>query len=160
MTIRQVQAIAFDLTAMLGASGCVPIDTLKTASAGHTGCAPEQISISNVRSASGGGLWNATCNGKTYLCSDVGTGKSSAEISCALARQLQNGCSWNDALARLRRDGANIVERIASVKDVFSNDLTDAKRVVNNSSAWSDVAERTATHFEWELNADSNDGSE
>ena len=86
MIIKQVPMIAFYLAAMLGASGCVSIDTLKTASAGHTGCAPEQMSISNVRGATGGLLWNATCNGKTYLCSDVGTGKSSSEISCALAQ--------------------------------------------------------------------------
>src|SRR5579863_659828 len=86
MIIRKLPTIIFCLAAMLGASGCVPIDALKTASAGHTGCAPEQISISNVRGATGGTLWNASCNGKTYLCSDVGTGKSSSEISCALAQ--------------------------------------------------------------------------
>lgn len=86
MIIKQVPSIAFYLAGMLGVSGCVSIDALKTASAGHTGCAPDQISISNVRGATGGSLWNATCNGKTYLCSNVDTGKSSSDISCALAQ--------------------------------------------------------------------------
>jgi hypothetical protein len=86
MIKRRVPKVAFYLAAMLGASACVNIDALKTASAGHTGCAPEQMTISNVRGAAGGSLWNASCNGKTYLCSDVGTGKSSSEISCALAQ--------------------------------------------------------------------------
>jgi len=86
MKQRQVPTFACYLAVMLSASGCVSIDALKTASAGHTGCTPEQMSISNVRGATGGALWNATCNGKTYLCSEVGTGKSSSEISCAVAQ--------------------------------------------------------------------------
>jgi hypothetical protein len=87
MTSRPLRTIAVNLAALPGATGCVSqTDYLKTASAGHTGCAPEQITISNVRGTGGGSLWDATCNGKTYLCSEAGTGKSSAELSCAQAQ--------------------------------------------------------------------------
>jgi hypothetical protein len=59
---------------------------LKTISAGHTGCTPEQISISNFHADTfgGGEVWNATCNGKVYICSGV-AGKASGDYSCAPA---------------------------------------------------------------------------
>jgi hypothetical protein len=72
------------ILALLGVTGCVSTSQLKLISAGHTGCAPEQLTISNVQGL--GAMWNATCNGKTYLCSGVSTGKSSADYSCALAQ--------------------------------------------------------------------------
>jgi hypothetical protein len=59
-------------------------DQLKTASAGHTGCTPEQLTIANVRTSGGGLLWNATCNGKTYLCDRASL--TSEESSCAPAQ--------------------------------------------------------------------------
>jgi hypothetical protein len=78
---------AVSLAVLFGAAACVSFtDTLKTATAGHTGCAPEQLTISNLRTSGGGFLWNATCNGKVYLCSQVSTGKSDAEYSCAPAQ--------------------------------------------------------------------------
>jgi hypothetical protein len=87
MTSRLLSLVTVIFAVMLSATACVPLtDQLKTASAGHTGCVPEQLKISNIRSAGGGLLWNATCNGKTYLCSEVASGKSSAEYSCALAQ--------------------------------------------------------------------------
>jgi hypothetical protein len=87
MTSRLLSPVTVIFTIMLSAPACVSVtDQLKTASAGHTGCAPEQLTISNLRSAGGGLLWNATCNGKTYLCSEVASGKSSAEYSCAPAQ--------------------------------------------------------------------------
>ena len=57
---------------------------LKIISAGHTGCAPEQLSISNFHADTfgGGEVWNATCNEKVYLCSGV-AGKGSGDYSCA-----------------------------------------------------------------------------
>ena len=86
MTSRLLSLATIIFAAMLSATACVSVtDQLKTASAGHTGCEPEQLTISNLRSAGGGLLWNATCNGKTYLCSEI-AGKSSAEYSCALAQ--------------------------------------------------------------------------
>jgi hypothetical protein len=87
MTSRLLSLATVVFAVMLSATACVSLtDQLKTASAGHTGCAPEQLTISNLRSSGGGLLWNATCNGKTYLCSEVTSGKSSAEYSCALAQ--------------------------------------------------------------------------
>src|SRR5258708_11667835 len=57
---------------------------LKLISAGHTGCQPEENVISNVISSpNGDGQWNATCKGKTYLCTTVGTATGSHPYSCA-----------------------------------------------------------------------------
>jgi hypothetical protein len=87
MTSKAFTRVAVISAALLGTTACVPnVDLLKTVSAGHTGCAPEQLAISNIRQSTGGLLWNATCNGKTYLCSDVAAGKTSAEYSCAPAQ--------------------------------------------------------------------------
>jgi hypothetical protein len=82
MTSRSLPMVTVVLGAVLGATACVSTDTLKLISAGHTGCTPDQLTISNVQ----GSMWNATCNGKIYLCSGVSTGKSSAEFSCAPAQ--------------------------------------------------------------------------
>ena len=76
--------LAILFSVQLGVTACVPTSQLKLISAGHTGCTPENLTISNVRCL--GSMWNATCNGKTYLCSGVATGKSSADFSCALAQ--------------------------------------------------------------------------
>jgi hypothetical protein len=87
MTSRPVLMATVMLVTLLGASACVTVtDHLKAVSAGHTGCVPERLTISNIRSAGDAILWDATCNGKTYLCSDVTTGKSSDEYSCAPAQ--------------------------------------------------------------------------
>ena len=61
---------------------------LKMVSAGHTGCPPDAIEISNVKAEpDGSGTWNAACNGKSYLCSGVSTGGGNSEsFSCALAQ--------------------------------------------------------------------------
>lgn len=87
MTSSPLSMVVVTLSVLLGVTACVSAtDQLKTISAGHTGCAPEQLTISNIRSTPGGNLWNATCNGKTYLCSAVRTGNSSDEYSCAPAQ--------------------------------------------------------------------------
>jgi hypothetical protein len=86
MTLTLLSHITAIVAVILSATACVPFeDQLKTASAGHTGCAPEQLTISNLRTAGDGYLWNVTCNGKNYLCSEVFASKS-AENSCALAQ--------------------------------------------------------------------------
>ena len=88
MTRRSAPNIAVLFAALIGATACqVSTEQLKTVSAGHTGCTPEQLTISNYRSSSGGFLWNASCKGKTYLCSEVTSGKSSDETSCAPVMQ-------------------------------------------------------------------------
>jgi len=85
MTRNLLQNVCLLLVTLPGVTACVT-DELKTATAGHVGCIPEQITISNRHIEAGGQLWDATCNGKTYLCSVVATGKSSEEYSCALAQ--------------------------------------------------------------------------
>jgi hypothetical protein len=84
MTFHLLPKITVTLIASLGASACESVDNLKLISAGHTGCTPDQLTISNIQGP--GSMWNATCNGKVYLCSGVPTGKSSSEFSCALAQ--------------------------------------------------------------------------
>jgi hypothetical protein len=85
MTSRILPLVAVFLGVLLGATACaVDTDTLKLISAGHTGCTPDQLEISNVQSR--GFLWTATCKGVNYLCSGIATGKSSADYSCAPAQ--------------------------------------------------------------------------
>jgi outer membrane murein-binding lipoprotein Lpp len=65
------------------ANSSVATDRLKMVSAGYTGCRPDANDISNViANLDGSGLWNATCKGKVYLCSAVGSGQSES-FSCA-----------------------------------------------------------------------------
>jgi hypothetical protein len=82
------------IAACTALGGCISanspriINRLKTVSAGHTGCVPESIDITNVKAAhDGSGTWNATCGGKTYLCSAVATVGHSESYSCAPAVQ-------------------------------------------------------------------------
>jgi hypothetical protein len=76
--------------ALLFMSGCTAlanspmvINQLKIRSAGFTGCAVDANVITNVNgNADGSGAWNATCQGKVYLCSQ---GSSNAPTySCAV----------------------------------------------------------------------------
>jgi hypothetical protein len=60
------------------ASGCVSTGILQLESAGFTGCTPENNEISNIKGL--GSYWNATCNGKKYLCTSL-----KSQASCALA---------------------------------------------------------------------------
>jgi hypothetical protein len=84
---KECDMAARSLLATLGATACVSeTDYLKGVSARQTGCTPDQLTISNAGTAVGGLLWNATCNGNAYLCSQSGGGKPSAEYSCALAQ--------------------------------------------------------------------------
>ncbi len=84
------------LAAILFMTGCVSIasmansplviNQLKIRSAGYTGCATDENEISNVNPrADGSGTWNATCKGKTYLCSQGSSGGHAATYSCAVA---------------------------------------------------------------------------
>jgi hypothetical protein len=68
------------------ATGCVPAASLlKTWSAGQTGCVPDTIEVTDSKAVVGGVMWNATCNGKKYLCTNLGTGTNSDQVSCAVA---------------------------------------------------------------------------
>lgn len=61
------------------------LQRLQAASAGHTGCMPVDNAISNDGMVTAGEVWNATCNGKVYLCSAVTFLGNSASVSCAPA---------------------------------------------------------------------------
>jgi hypothetical protein len=75
----------------LGLTGCASVANsalvvkhLKIVSAGHTGCLPDENEISNVKSdPDGSGTWNATCNGRVYLCSAVASVGNSESYNCA-----------------------------------------------------------------------------
>lgn len=79
--------------ALINTTGCasianspVVVNKLKTISAGHTGCIPEENEISNVNSSpDGSGTWNATCKGEVYLCSAVASVGNSESYSCSPA---------------------------------------------------------------------------
>ena len=83
-------------TGLIGAivllGGCVPSvntpgipDELKTISAGHTGCVPEENELSNVKFAGSDTTWNATCKGRMYLCTGVSDLSNAHSYSCAPA---------------------------------------------------------------------------
>jgi hypothetical protein len=78
-------AILAPIVAIL--AGCISPDLLKAQSAGQTGCVPDAIEVSKPQGVTGGYMWNATCNGKKYLCTTLSSGKSSSQVSCALAPQ-------------------------------------------------------------------------
>ena len=62
------------------------LNRLKTVSAGYTGCAPQDNALSDVvenHDARGSGTWNATCNGRVYLCSSVSILSESEPAHCA-----------------------------------------------------------------------------
>jgi hypothetical protein len=79
------------ILAILLTSGCtalssspIVIDQLKIRSAGFTGCAVDANAITNVNgNTDGSGTWNATCQGKVYLCSQGSSGAPT--YSCAVA---------------------------------------------------------------------------
>jgi hypothetical protein len=91
MTEKVSRIVALCGLVSVATTGCQTaiMDQLKAVSAGHTGCTPDQITISNHQHVGTYGTnetWNATCNGKVYLCSGVPTGKSDEEYSCAPAQ--------------------------------------------------------------------------
>jgi len=88
MNKQFIRCLALCAFTALTASACqsMRLDDLKTISAGHTGCTPDQIAISNDATKNFGTdeTWNATCSGKVYLCSGASTGyKAPMQYSCA-----------------------------------------------------------------------------
>jgi hypothetical protein len=63
------------------------------------------------------------------------------DYSKNLRRKLTDGKTLDNALAELRAEGVSIVECIGAVKKFRGCDLSEAKRIVNLSPAWSDVSE-------------------
>lgn len=83
-------AIAITSSACISLSADSPLvqAKLRTVSAGYTGCNPDENVLTNVAAkADGSGTWNATCKGKTYLCSAVGTVNNSESFHCAPVAQ-------------------------------------------------------------------------
>ncbi len=59
---------------------------LQMVSAGHTGCVPAANHIAQMdMQLNGNGTWQATCAGRTYLCSAFKGVNPSVSYSCALA---------------------------------------------------------------------------
>ena len=94
MRTRRLRVVLL-VTVATTTCGCVSVladspivqKKLKTVSAGYTGCAPEDNVLSNVApKPDGSGTWNATCNGKTYLCSAVATVNKSESFHCTVAQ--------------------------------------------------------------------------
>jgi hypothetical protein len=65
--------------------GCASTSLMQATSAGYTGCQPQANQISNVQSGLNTLLWNASCQGKTYLCSAVTDANGGRQVSCAPA---------------------------------------------------------------------------
>ena len=81
---------------LVSAAGCVTpspdapevLQALKMVSAGHTGCLPDDNEITHVSPVrDGSGTWNATCKGRTYLCSAFRAVGGSQSYSCAPVAQ-------------------------------------------------------------------------
>jgi hypothetical protein len=82
---------------VLATAGCASLspdspvikNKLQVVSAGHTGYMPPDNEIANVQviNLTGDGTWNATCKGKTYLCSSAGTVNGGTTFSCAPVAQ-------------------------------------------------------------------------
>jgi outer membrane lipoprotein-sorting protein len=81
------------LLAVIVTSGCatianspIVVDQLKIRSAGFTGCAADTNQITNIDARpDGSGTWNATCQGKVYLCSQGSSEGHASSYSCAVA---------------------------------------------------------------------------
>jgi hypothetical protein len=90
MKVKSIQiALLAVATSCLG--GCMALadssivrQKLQMVSAGYTGCVPEENELSNMAPKfDGSGTWNATCKGKTYLCSTIATSNQDQSYHCA-----------------------------------------------------------------------------
>jgi hypothetical protein len=70
------------------------------------------------------------------------------DYSKDLRRKLADGKGFDVALGELRADGASIFDCIASVRSFQRCDIADAKRMVESSSAWSDVQAATDKFYQ------------
>ena len=64
---------------------------------------------------------------------------SSRDFSNELRKLLDDGAGLDSALAKIRERGATIIESIVAVRSVQKSDLVEAKRLVHDSPAWSDL---------------------
>jgi hypothetical protein len=69
-------------------SGCATKGYLRSVSAGHVGCLPDEIVISDEETdLLAGTTWIATCKGRRFVCSSYRTGEKSGEVQCVEALQ-------------------------------------------------------------------------
>jgi hypothetical protein len=54
----------------------------QAATSGQTGCAPDQLVISDEEDNYSSKTWTATCGDERYYCSLVGTGKETSQVNC------------------------------------------------------------------------------
>jgi len=71
--------------ALVSVCGCasMALPKLRAVSAGYTGCLPADNEVTNYSPHLGVTTWNASCKGKTYLCSAVGNSEDSTTVHCA-----------------------------------------------------------------------------
>jgi hypothetical protein len=69
------------------------------------------------------------------------------DYSRTLRRSLADGKTLDQALSQLRLEGASILDCIATVRAFRRCELSEAKRLVESSAAWTDVRERTEGSF-------------
>lgn len=82
------------LVIAIAVTGCVMQDyragredsVLQQYSAGRTGCLPQDNVISNRSQLPKGFMWNASCKGRVYLCTNLPASENSWETSCAVAQ--------------------------------------------------------------------------
>jgi hypothetical protein len=67
------------LAVLAGSIGCGR--AWQDMSSGSVGCAPDDIGISDAQPAGGGETWQATCNGKTFYCTETANGN----VNCSPA---------------------------------------------------------------------------
>lgn len=78
-------SLAITALSLLSAACTPSVGLMQSSSAGQIGCQPDSITVSNGKWVTGGYLWNASCNGKTYLCTLLGNDKAT-QASCAVAQ--------------------------------------------------------------------------
>jgi len=64
------------------------------------------------------------------------------DFSKQLRRRLAEGLTLDASMRELRSSGASIIECIVATKCVRSCDLAEAKRLIHDSTVWTDVIER------------------
>lgn len=59
---------------------------IRAASAGHMGCSPDEVVISDKHTGWSAVSWKASCRGADYSCVQVATGKNSSQVNCSPMR--------------------------------------------------------------------------
>jgi hypothetical protein len=65
-------------------------------------------------------------------------------LTSRAGRMLDGGASLDDVLRMLRQHGATVTESISVIRDLRSMSLSEAKDLIHDSRAWSDVGRELA----------------